>query len=90
MTNAGVELEPLYSSACILVACVWMTLSNIWTIGAVIVKGGILLQAEMVIGKKLYLHASDLGEHQSKARGLFLHTYQNKYQHPRYDVTVTS
>ena len=28
--------------------------------------------------------------YQSIAWGLFFHTYQNKYQHPKYDVTVMS
>ena len=45
----GVEAEPVHSSACILVAGVWMRLLNIWTVGTVIVESGILFQAEMVL-----------------------------------------
>ena len=49
-TPAGVEAEPVYSSACIMVAGVWMKLLNIWTDSTVIVESGILFQAEMVLG----------------------------------------
>ena len=52
---AGVEVEPLYSSAFLTVAGFLMRLLKVTTEGASIVESWRVFHAEIVLGKKLYL-----------------------------------